>query len=119
LSVDPEIRYTSLTLEVQTVSPVIGFDAQEFTVLGVLIVADVPVPSIGTTDKPVVEVSHAPFGTYVFTFFPCTSTPSELLGWQDPGGGRAQSNVLGENLILIVSYFGFLGSTNVAFPVSV
>jgi hypothetical protein len=82
-------------------------------------VADVPAPSTGTTDRPVVLVSHAPFGTYEVTFFACTSTPSELLGWQEPGGGRAQLKVLGENVSFTVSYLGEWGSTNVAVPVSV
>ena len=98
-----------MALEVQTVSPVKGFEAQEFTALGVAMVADVPAPSMGTTDRPVVLVSHAPFGTYEVTFFACTSTPSELLGWQEPGGGRAQLKVLGENVSFTVSYLGEWG----------
>jgi hypothetical protein len=56
---------------VQTVSPVVGFEAQEFTALGVAIAAADPVGSIGTTWTPVDTVlPHEPFGTYEDTVFP-------------------------------------------------
>ena len=62
-SVEPEMRYTSVLLATQTVSPVTEFDAHELTGFGVEITAGVPPPSMGTTWIPVWPSDQEPFGT--------------------------------------------------------
>jgi hypothetical protein len=68
-------------LAVQTVWPVVGFDAQELTMVPVGIrVFVILVPSTFTTATPVVPNDHDPLGTYETTFAPETSTDRELDG---------------------------------------
>jgi hypothetical protein len=68
-------------LEVQTVSPVTEFEAQELTAAGVVIVARViPVPSIGTNSTFALVLDQLPSGTYEATSVPFTSTDNELDG---------------------------------------
>lgn len=78
----------SVLLAVQTVSPVLESDEQEFVGLAVEIEARAPAPSIGTTRTPVVLLSQAALGTYAVTGVtpvPAAGTtiPMELPGLQD------------------------------------
>jgi hypothetical protein len=87
-SVVPVSTYTSVPLAVQTVWPVSGLEAQEFTTSGVVMrVGTTLLPSTLTTDTSVVKLPQLPLGTYETTFVPVTSTDSELADWQEPGGG--------------------------------
>ena len=81
VSVVSDNRYTSVLLAVQTVWPVAEFEAQELTGLAVGIrVGVMLLPSMLTTEMPVVSESQLPFGTYDVTLEPLTRTDSELEG---------------------------------------
>ena len=76
-----------MPFSVHTVTPVTGFEAQEFTAPGVGIrVGMMLAPSIFTTDTPVAADNQLPLGMYEVTSVPMTCADSELDGWQDPCG---------------------------------
>ena len=60
----PFRRYTSVPFAVATVTPVVGFDAAEFTTLAVAMAAGVMLdPSTLTAEMPVVVLVQLPLGT--------------------------------------------------------
>jgi len=66
---------------VHTVWPVNGFEAQEFTTLGVeILVGMTLLPSTLATETPVAGVEdQLPLGTYAVTFVPVTRTVNDLV----------------------------------------